>query len=235
MRCIRTLLWGLHVCVHLCVCYVMGPAQHLWFSVTSERVQSAPMGMEGRKKILHSAPVAFRFRSACNIHADSWRWGQARGREGGCCGVEGGSVSVWEVEGEVGLTQSGVGIKMKHIDGDVQGWLKFRVVLCFLRFVGSPWDHSSMKDQLTWRHVHAPLSCSSPSWNHVPDWFQRACVHSVSVLPHTYRLIHYVYKINAGSAIVQPGTRCHYLHDFSRAVISHLHTAENNFRACVLH
>lgn len=37
-----------------------------------------------------------------------------------------------------GLTQRGVGMKMKPVDGDEQGWLKLRLLLSFLRFVDSP-------------------------------------------------------------------------------------------------
>lgn len=69
--------------------------------------------------------MAFPFLSACDVHADSLgrleRDG-ARPRRGGVGLGGGGGVSVfekWKVKW--GLTQLGVEIKIKHIDGGVQG------------------------------------------------------------------------------------------------------------------
>lgn len=65
--------------------------------------------------------MAFRFLSACDIHTDS-RGRLERHRAGARRGGVGWAVSVfekWTVKW--GLTQLGVGIKIKHIDAGVAG------------------------------------------------------------------------------------------------------------------
>lgn len=81
-------------------------------------MQSAPVGTEGRKK--SSILLQWPFPSYLHVTSMQTRWdgwretGQGWGGRGGVSVFE-----KWKVKW--GLTELGVGIQIKHIDGGVQG------------------------------------------------------------------------------------------------------------------